>query len=108
MHIRFITNVRVKVQLPDGGEEKRVFMFGECHAAKQIEIVEEDYVTILLKDGRVIPGLDKRNIENFGVPVVASSLIVDTPQEAEEVEHVVNDEDGKKIPVDGTMLGRDG
>ena len=85
MHVRFIQNVRVDVDLPDGTQKKQVFMFGECHAAKQLEVVEEDYLTILLKDGRVIQGLDKRVVENYGVPVVATSTTPSSKQEAEEV-----------------------
>jgi hypothetical protein len=105
MNIRFIKNVRVKV-IVDGDEQTRTFHFGERYEADQIEIVEEDYVTVLLSDGTLIPGITGDIIENYGVPVVASSATTSDTQEAEELASDAEPEEGT-IPVDGTMLGKD-
>lgn len=107
MHVRFIKNIKIKVKQEDGSEKQQVFMFGECHSATQLEVVDEDYITILLKDGRVIEGLDKRVVENFGVPIVASSTTETITQETEEIENAVEPEEGS-VPLNGTMLGLDG
>jgi hypothetical protein len=107
MNIRFIKNVKATVITADGNEQERKFMFGERYEADQVEVVEEGYVTILLSDGTTIPGITSDVIENYGVPVVASSSTAPTTQEVEELESETEPED-TVIPVDGTMLGNEG
>lgn len=105
MNIRFIKNVKVKVSI-DGDEQERTFRFGERYNADQIEVVEDGYITILLSDGTLIPGITDDIIENYGVPIVVSSTTAPKTQEVEELESDTEPEVGV-IPVDGTMLGKD-
>ena len=106
MDVRFIKNVKVKIIDHDGQERQQKFMFGETYAADQIEIVQEGYITILLRDGTIIPGITSDVIENYGVPIVVSNTSEPATQEVEEVETNAEPEVGT-IPMNGTMLGKD-
>ena len=104
MFARCIRNIELKVLLENGEVETRQFEYGALYDALEWRLIDEDYVSILFKDGTIVEGVSKKVFENHRLPVTIQEVPTET-QEAVELESP--EEDTTPIPLSGTMLGKD-
>lgn len=101
--VRCVANVELDVVQPNDDVVRKVFAFGEIYNAERIELVEKDYVNVILSNGLRIEGVNKKVFENMGVDTiqlynqesVAPNEVIEAPKY--ETEKNI-------IPLDGTIL----
>jgi hypothetical protein len=104
--IRCVANVELDVAKPDGDVIRRVFAFGEIYEVEHLEIIDNDYINVVMADESRIEAVNRKVFENLGKveriqlynqePVVPNET-VEAPPEDEKDESIL-------IPLEGTIL----
>jgi hypothetical protein len=98
--IRCICNIELTVVQPDGVEAQRFFEYGCIYNASLWKVHDDNYITIQLSDGTLIPGVIKNVFENMGVDVIQGEPL------EEELEEVILEE--KPLDEEIDLIGPEG
>jgi hypothetical protein len=107
--VRCVANVELDVMQLSGDVIRKVFAFGEIYEVERIEIVDSDYINVVLADESRIDAVNRKVFENLGKvdtlqlynqEEVIPNEVIEAPEEVEEEEK----DESVMIPLEGTIL----